>query len=134
MKRKKKKAILIGLFIIFLFFVLWQGYGIYIHKGNLSFTICNESSIDSPNIEIYIDDKKILDNKLLPIYSFYSMSMSPKNHEVIIKINGDVSQKIKFNTILFTNIYVDYQGDKCIDGHGTRFYISISKCPIQFLA
>jgi len=134
MKGKKKKIILIGLFIIFSLFTVWQGYGIIIHKGNLSFTICNESGIDLPNIEIYIDGKKVVDDQLRSIYSFYSMSIIPKNHEAIIKINGDVSQKVKFNTFLFTNIYVDYHSDRFYEEQGTRFDISISKWPIQFLA
>ena len=130
---KKGKIFLIGLSIIFLMFIIWQGYGIYIHKGNLSFTICNESGIDSLNIEIFIDGEKKFDDKLQILYGFYSMKISPNNHEAIIKINGDVSQKIKFNTVLFTNIYVDYHSDRGYKEQETRFNVSISKCPIQFL-
>ena len=108
---KKKKKVIIIISIVCSLLVIWQAFSIYVHKGNLSFTICNMSDLDSPDVEIYIDGKKVLSDKLggWHSYGFYSMSLSPKNHVAVTKINGDVSQKIKFNTILYTNIYVSYQ-------------------------
>ena len=112
--------------------IIWQSFSIYVNKGNLSFTICNESGIDSAVIEIYIDGHKVNEQNL-HYYTFYSTYISPKNHVVVIKINEEISQEIQFNTVLFTRIYIDYQGDDSNSGHGTRFYFSISKWPIQFL-
>jgi len=109
-----KKKIIIATFIICSLFVIWQVFGIYAHRGNLSFTICNESSIDSTNIEIYIDGHKV-NEQHLNYYTFYSTYISPKNHVAVIKINGDVSQEIKFNTILYTDIFISYYRENSSD-------------------
>ncbi|MFV0469560.1 MAG: hypothetical protein ACK5MK_11615 [Dysgonomonas sp.] len=129
-----KKIIVIVILSIFSLFIIWQIFGICMHKGNLSFTICNESGIDSTLIEIYIDGKKVERGQNADYYTFYSLYMSPKNHTAVIKINGDASQEIKFNTILFTSIYVDYYGDKRSDECGVKFAVITSKWPIQFLS
>jgi hypothetical protein len=130
---KKKKIAIISICLLFAVLIGWQFISIYTNKGNLTFTICNESGIYD-SVEIYIDGNKIVAEKEFYYYSFYKMYITPKNHVAVVKINGEVSEEIKFNAMLFTNIYVDYQGDRCIYGYGTSFYITISKWFIQFLS
>ena len=131
-----KKKIIISISVIFSLFVLWQGFSIYMHKGNLAFTIINMSKIDSLNGEIYIDGEKVFSGQLGSWHSYtsYSMFISPRNHVAVIKINGDVSQEIKFNTILSTKIFIDYNGNSINNESEIRFNVSISKWPFHFLA
>ena len=130
----KKKRIIIITFVLCSLIVIWQVFGIYTHRGNLSFTICNEYNIDADSIEIYIDGNRVVTKQHLDYYTFYSMYITPKNHEAVIKVNGNVSQEIKFNTILFTRIFICYYEDSVYNENGIRFNISVSKCPIQFLS
>jgi len=133
---KTKKSIIISISIVFSLFVIWQMFSIYTHKGNLSFTICNLSDIDSPDVEIYVDGEKVFSSQLgsWHTYTSFSMCISPNNHVAIIKINGNVSQEIKFNTILFTRIFIDYSNRSIYNEDGIRFDFSISKWPFHFLA
>ena len=143
---KRKKIIIVGISVIFSLFVIWQGVSIYIHKGNLSITIFNYTrnfddnynytEPDSVFIEIYIDGNKIVAEQQLSDWPYISHSMwiSPRNHVAVVKINGDVSQEIKFSTLLFTEIFISYCGDSVYNDDGIRFNISIHKCPILFLA
>jgi hypothetical protein len=106
------------------------------HQGNLSLTIINMSKIDSLNGEIYIDGEKVFSGQLGSWHSYtsYSKFISPRNHIAVIKINGDVSQEIKFNTILFTKIFIDYSGNNINNEDKMRFNVRIGKWPFHFLA
>ena len=145
---KRKKIIIVNISVLFSLFVIWQVFSVYMHKGNLSFTIFNYTrnfddnynytEPDSVFIEIYIDGNKIVAEQQLSHwpYIYHSMWISPKNHVAVVKINGDVSQEIKFNTILFTDILVNYCGDSIYNDNEDeiRFRIRISKWLIHFLA
>ena len=108
----------------------------YMNKGNLSLTIINMSKIDSLIGEIYIDGEKVFSGQLGPWHSYtsYSMFISPRNHVAVLKINGDVSQEIKFNTILSTKIFIYYNGNIINNECEIRFNVSISKWPFHFFA
>jgi len=131
-----KKKVYFCVLIIISLIVAWQVFSIYYHKGNLAFSICNESGKNSP-IEIFIDGEKIttLENST-GIYSYHSKFVSPKSHILVIKFSGNISREIKINTVLFTLIYVGLQ---CDNSEGNldiviRFRISKSKCPLLFLS
>jgi hypothetical protein len=135
---KIKKVLLISLSVIFIAFISLQLFFICTYKGNLHFLICNESlSADSVyHLEIYIDGNKVIDEQLDPYYSYYSdhfIKTTLKNHTAIVKINGYASEEIKFNTILFTSIYVDYYVDE-LRNNKKRIFFTIQKHPIYFLA
>jgi hypothetical protein len=88
-------------------------------------------------IEIYIDGKIVVNEVVNDFswheYSFYSMFITPINHTVVVKMNDDISREIKFNSVMFTHIYVDYQGADCQSGYGVPIYIDIEKWLIWIL-
>jgi hypothetical protein len=143
--KKKKKVLLIVLSVLFILFVAEQFYCIYSCQGNLNFLIYNEyaytmesddNDLDTAHIEIYIDGNKVVNDTLIGIYNSYSIMTTFRNHTAVIKVNGEVSKEIKFNTILWTSIYVEIRRDARFDWeeYRERFDISISKCPIIFLS
>ncbi|MCD7974179.1 MAG: hypothetical protein LUG18_16195 [Candidatus Azobacteroides sp.] len=129
--RKKIVKIAIGLFIVFL---LFQFYFIFSNKGNLMLEISN-TSLDIAQIEVYIDNKKVLDkfilNEGIHFYHKYSLIVSPINHTLIVKVGEDVSEEYKFNGLLFNWIVIEYHGDKLIDidPDYNPFLIDFSKLP-----
>jgi hypothetical protein len=97
--------------------------------------------MDSVHLEIYIDGNKVLDEKLsnegVSLRKPYSIKTTLSNHTAMIKINGEVSKKIEFNTFLVTFIDVEYYGDRfdiVSDGYSEHFIISIQKHSIFFIS
>ena len=129
----KKKILLIIFLLIFIGFISSQVFFICTNKGNLKFVVCNEALPDSVHIEIYIDGKKALEDRLEVPYNIYSLKTSLSSHIAIIKIDGYESEEIRFNTILFTSIYVDYSVDK-LNQNKQRIYFEIQKHPIYYLS
>ena len=124
-----KKGI-ISVCCLFGLLVVLQVLNICIHQGNLVFSIWNETQ-KKGDIEIFIDGEKITTlEKDSGVYYYYSTFVSPKNHILELKFNGYKSQKIKFNTFLFTIICVDLQRDRENTPNDViRFRINITKSP-----
>ena len=137
--RKSKKLLILIFSIIFISFIYQQLYYTYKYEGNLVIYISNESLIDSAQLEIYIDGNKILESSLTNEVTHLNKSHSVKtaigNHVAVIKINGETSKEIKFNTILSTFIFVDYYGDRFsyLTNKEDHFVISISKRPMRYM-
>ena len=131
---KKKKILLIILLLLFIGVISSQIFFIYTRKGNLELLVCNEKlSTNLTHIEIYIDGEKVIEDTFDTYYSNYSVKTALSNHSLIIKINGYESEEIRFNTILFTSIYIDYHVDE-LNQNKPRICFGIKKIPIYFLS
>jgi hypothetical protein len=108
--KKYKKIFLIIVSTLLSLLIILQVYYRISNDGNLIFFLSRDLFYDeypSYSYEIYLDGKKVSEG----IYSDYknvSVKTSPWFHEAVIKINGDESRKIKFNTFLVTFVLVDY--------------------------
>lgn len=113
--KKIKNIFLIIVSIILIGGIIQQLYYRSQFDGNLVFYISNQSLIDSPRLEVFIDGIKILDDKVeggIHRYKLYPVKTTLDDHAVLIKINGESSEIININTFLVTFMIVSYYGDQ----------------------
>ncbi|MCD7972630.1 MAG: hypothetical protein LUG18_08170 [Candidatus Azobacteroides sp.] len=137
MIRKLIKKITKVLFILFFAFFLFQVYFIIKNKGNLVLEISNDS-LNIEQIEVYIDNKKVLDqfvlNEGMHIYNSYSLFISPTNHTLFVKVGDNISEKYEFNGFLATWVIINYYGSRFIHIDREIFYIDSNKLPLWWYA
>ncbi len=121
--------------------ILQQLYFRAKYEGNLVLYISNESLVDSARLEIFVDGKKVLEdkvtNQVTHLYKQYSVKTTLGNHAVVIKVAGESSEEIKLNTFLVTFVSVDYYGDRLdVPGSedGKHFSIDTEKFPMIFIS
>jgi hypothetical protein len=134
---RTKTILLVILSVASVLFVSLQVFFVCSCRGNLEILVCYESfSADLAavaHLEIYIDGSKVIeDDQLESYYSTYSIRTTLGNHTAIVTIDGYASEEIKFNTILFTSVYIGYFIDKF--RNEKSIYFSVQKHPIYFLS
>lgn len=109
-----KKKIIGFIAIILLALIVQQVYWYNKLDGNLVVSVTNVSERDSINLNIYLDDKEVINETLTNKYIFYknsSFRVSPGNHELIIKANGgDIEDKYNFYSLFVKRIVIEYNG------------------------
>lgn len=121
--------------------IIQQWYYRVQFDGNLVFYITNQSLIDSPRLEVFVDGIKILDDKVeggIHSYKSYPVKTTLGDHTVLIKINGEFSEMININTFLVTFMIVSYYGDQFDGIPGCEdikhINIEVQKCLRLFIA
>ncbi len=109
-----KKKIIGFIAIILLALIVQQVYWYNKLDGNLVVYVTNVSERDSINLNIYLDDKEVINETLTNKYIFYknsSFRVSPGNHELIIKANGgEIEDKYNFYSLFVKRIVIEYNG------------------------
>ncbi len=109
-----KKKIIGFIAIILLALIVQQVYWYNKLDGNLVVYVTNVSERDSINLNIYLDDKEVINETLTNKYIFYknsSFRVSLGNHELIIKANGgEIEDKYNFYSLFVKRIVIEYNG------------------------
>lgn len=131
--KKKWKLLIVLPILILLLLILSQIWLLNKSNGyNLDFLIGNNYVVKD-KIEIFIDSNKVLEDSLNgSFYEGWSFKVSKKNHSALIIING-CKQEIKFNSVLYTNIFIDYYGINDRNVHGHYMTYTIHKTPYYTL-
>jgi hypothetical protein len=134
MKKGKLKLLIIVLpLIILLSIVISQIWFLSRSNGNNLVFLIGNNFVVNEKIEIFIDGKKVIEDTLnRNFYQGYCFKVSMRNHTALIIING-CKQEIKFNSILYTDIFIDYYGLGDRNIHGQYMTYTIRKTPFYAL-
>ena len=114
MRLKRKKLILIFLIILIPIFLELSLY--ILNNGNLIVLICNDSNIKNAEIEVYIDNVKVIDeffsNEVIHYYKKFSLKVPFGNHTIVVK-NRNKSITKEYRIYLFTVkwLFIDFLED-----------------------
>lgn len=106
-----KKKIIVLIFLIFTILIIHQLYWYIQVGGNLQVFICNTSEKKS-DIELYLDDKKIIDksfndNSYLSC-EVLSFKVFPGNHRLVAKTSeGIIEKEFSVYTSLVTRVNIE---------------------------
>jgi len=114
----KKKIFIIAILVIATFLIGQQVFRYIKYKGNLIVCISNQSKLDSVNIELYLDGKKIIadffTNDTFHNYRIYPIKSSFGKHNLLVKSNEQASKETTLTALFIKWVVVDFFEDDVV--------------------
>jgi hypothetical protein len=132
----KKKIFIIAILVIATFLIGQQVFRYIKYKGNLIVCISNQSKLDSVNIELYLDGKKIMadffTNDTFHNYKIYPVRSSLGKHTLLVKSKELASKEIALTSLFMKWVVVDFfeNDDKTGDNDKYTFLITTQSGPL----